>query len=98
MGGLRRREEGTIAVAYGLPGLDSVAGIRRLLDILVTDRIGLEIVGREAAADPKHGASPSRYGSRVLRRRSASASMIRMQPHDLLKSPSRSAMLICPRE
>jgi hypothetical protein len=42
MGGLRRRKEGTIAVAYDLPGLDSVVGIRRLLDIVVTDSVGLE--------------------------------------------------------
>jgi hypothetical protein len=42
MGGLRRRKEGTIAVAYDLPGLDTVAGIRRLLDIVVTDGVGLD--------------------------------------------------------
>jgi hypothetical protein len=42
LGGLRRRKEGTIAVAYDLPGLDTVAGIRRLLDIVVTDRVGLD--------------------------------------------------------
>jgi hypothetical protein len=42
LGGLRRRKEGTIAVAYDLPGLDSVARIRRLLDIVVTDGVGLE--------------------------------------------------------
>ena len=42
LGGLRRRKEGTIAVAYDLPGLDSVTGIRRLLDIVVTDGIGLD--------------------------------------------------------
>src|ERR1700690_501614 len=42
MGGLRRRKEGTIAVAYDLPGLDNVAGIRRLLDIVVTDSVGME--------------------------------------------------------
>src|SRR5450755_1689784 len=42
LGGLRRRKEGTIAVAYDLPGLDSVDGIRRLLDIVVTDGVGLE--------------------------------------------------------
>jgi len=42
IGGLRRKKEGTIAVAYDLPGLDSVAGIRRLLEIVVTDGIGLE--------------------------------------------------------
>jgi hypothetical protein len=42
LGGARRRKEGTIAVAYDLPGLDSVAGIRRVLDIVVTDGVGLE--------------------------------------------------------
>jgi hypothetical protein len=42
LGGLRRRKEGTIAVAYDLPGIDSVAGIRRLLDIVVTDGVGLD--------------------------------------------------------
>src|SRR5664280_3884859 len=42
LGGLRRRKEGTIAVAYDLPGLDTVAGIRRLLDIVVTDGVGLD--------------------------------------------------------
>jgi hypothetical protein len=42
LSGLRRRKEGTIAVAYNLPGLDTVAGIRRLLDIVVTDVVGLE--------------------------------------------------------
>jgi hypothetical protein len=42
LGGLRRRKEGTIAVAYDLPGLDTVEGIRRLLDIVVTDGLSLE--------------------------------------------------------
>jgi hypothetical protein len=42
LGGLRRRKEGTITVAYELPGLDTVAGIRRLLEIVVTDGLGLE--------------------------------------------------------
>lgn len=42
LGGLRRRKEGTIAVAYDLPGLDTVDGIRRLLDIVVTDGLSLE--------------------------------------------------------
>jgi hypothetical protein len=42
LGGLRRRKEGTIAVAYELPRLDSVAGIRRLLEIVVTDGLSLE--------------------------------------------------------
>lgn len=42
VGGHRRRKEGTIAIAYGLPGLETVAGIRRLLEIVVTDGIGLD--------------------------------------------------------
>jgi hypothetical protein len=42
LGGMRRRKEGTIAVAYDLPGLDTVVGIRRLLDIVVTDGVGLD--------------------------------------------------------
>jgi hypothetical protein len=42
LGGLRRRKEGTIAVAYDLPGLDSVDGIRRLLEIVSTDGLGME--------------------------------------------------------
>jgi hypothetical protein len=43
LGGLRRRREGTIAIAYDLPGLDSVAGIRRVLEIVVADALGLEV-------------------------------------------------------
>ena len=42
LGGLRRRKEGTIAVAYDLPGHDTVVGLRRLLDIVVTDGVGLD--------------------------------------------------------
>ena len=42
IGGLRRKKEGTIAVAYDLPGLDTVAGIRRLLEIVKIDGVGLE--------------------------------------------------------
>ena len=42
LGGLRRRKEGTVAIAYDLPGLDTVEGIRRLLEIVVTDGLGLE--------------------------------------------------------
>ncbi len=42
LGGLRRRKEGTIAVAYDLSGLDTVEGIRRLLDVVVTDGLSLE--------------------------------------------------------
>jgi hypothetical protein len=42
LGGLRRRKESTVAVAYDLPGLDTVAGIRRVLDIVVADTVGQE--------------------------------------------------------
>jgi hypothetical protein len=42
IGGLRRKKEGTIAVAYDLPDLDTVAGIRRLLEIVKIDGVGLE--------------------------------------------------------
>ena len=42
LGGLRRRREGTIGVAYDLDGLDRAAGIRRLLDIVVADCLGLD--------------------------------------------------------
>lgn len=42
LGGQRRRRERTITLAYDLPGLDSVGGIRRLLDIVVADGLGLQ--------------------------------------------------------
>ena len=42
LGGIRRRREGTLAIAYDLTGLDSVDGLRRLLDIIVTDALGLD--------------------------------------------------------
>ncbi len=42
LGGLRRKKEGTIAIAFDLPGLDTVAGIRRLLQIAATDAVGLD--------------------------------------------------------
>jgi hypothetical protein len=42
IGGQRRRKEGTIAVAFDLPDLDTVAGIRRILEIVKIDGVGLE--------------------------------------------------------
>ena len=42
LGGLRRRREGTVTVAYDLPGLDKVEGIRRLLDLVVVAGLGLD--------------------------------------------------------
>jgi hypothetical protein len=42
LGGLRRRREVTIATAYDLEGLDHTDGIRRVLDIVVADSLGLD--------------------------------------------------------
>ncbi len=42
LGGLRRRREGTISTVYDLAGLGSAEGIRRVLDIAVTDALGLD--------------------------------------------------------
>lgn len=42
LGGLRRRREGTIGVAFDLDGLDHADGIRRILDIAVADSLGLD--------------------------------------------------------
>ena len=42
IGGLHRKREATVAVAYDLEGLETVVGIRRLLQIAVTDTLGME--------------------------------------------------------
>ena len=42
LGGLRRRREATLAGAYDLQGLETVADIRRLLQIAVVDTLSLE--------------------------------------------------------
>jgi hypothetical protein len=42
LGGLRRRREGTVAGAYEFSSLESVAGIRRLLEVAAVDTLGLE--------------------------------------------------------
>lgn len=42
LGGLRRRRERTVSVAYDLAGLGSVADIRRVLEIATIDALGLE--------------------------------------------------------
>ena len=42
LGGLRRRREKTVAVAYDLEGLATVDQIRRLLEIAMMDTLGLE--------------------------------------------------------
>ena len=42
LGGLRRRREKTVQGAYEFDGLGSIQNIRRLLEIAVTDTLGLE--------------------------------------------------------
>jgi hypothetical protein len=42
LGGLRRKREGALQGAYQLEGLDSIAGIRRYLDVALIDLLGLE--------------------------------------------------------
>jgi len=42
LGGLRRRKERTIAGAYDLGGLGDVEALRRILDVVVIDLLGLE--------------------------------------------------------
>ena len=41
-GGIRRRREGTLGVVYDLLGLETAAGIRRVLDIALGDALGLD--------------------------------------------------------
>ena len=46
-GGVRRRREGTLGVVYDLQGLETAAGIRRVLEIALDDALGLEAgIGR----------------------------------------------------
>jgi len=42
LGGLRRRRERTVAVAYDVAGLDSIGAIRRVLVVAMLDTIGLD--------------------------------------------------------
>jgi hypothetical protein len=42
LGGKRRRREGTIAGAFNFEGLDNVPRLRRLLEIVGVDLLGLE--------------------------------------------------------
>jgi hypothetical protein len=42
LGGQRRRRESTLAGAYELGPLDTIAGIRRILEIAVLDALGME--------------------------------------------------------
>ncbi len=40
LGGLRRKREATVAIAYDYEGLESVSQIRRLLDVAAIDTLG----------------------------------------------------------
>ena len=42
LGGLRRRKDVTVTGAYELEGLDGVAALRRLLEIVAVDALSLE--------------------------------------------------------
>ena len=42
LGGLRRKREATLTGAYDFQGLDTVAGIRRLIEVTVMDTLGME--------------------------------------------------------
>jgi len=42
LGGLRRKREVTLYGAYEFEGLDTVAGIRRLVEVTVLDTLGME--------------------------------------------------------
>jgi hypothetical protein len=42
LGGFRKRREAAVIGAYDLEGLETVAGLRRLLEIAVVDTLGLE--------------------------------------------------------
>ncbi len=42
LGGLRRKRERTVAAAYDVAGLDDIGSVRRVLEIVVLDTLGLE--------------------------------------------------------
>ncbi len=42
LGGLRRKREATVAGAYDFEGLETVTGIRRLVQVAVIDTLGME--------------------------------------------------------
>jgi hypothetical protein len=42
LGGLRKRKEATVSLAYDFEGLETVAEIRRLLEIAATDTLSLD--------------------------------------------------------
>jgi hypothetical protein len=42
LGGLRRKREATVSIAYDFEGLETIANIRRLLEIAATDSLSLD--------------------------------------------------------
>ena len=42
VGGLRRRRETTVAVAYEIDGVESVPQLRRVLEIVILDALGMD--------------------------------------------------------
>jgi hypothetical protein len=42
LGGLRRKREVTVSGAYDFEGLETVSGIRRLVEVAVLDTLGME--------------------------------------------------------
>jgi len=42
VGGMRRRREATLAGAYDLTALDTVGGVRRVIDIVLVDTLSLD--------------------------------------------------------
>ncbi len=42
LGGLRRKREATLSGAYDFEGLETVSGIRRLVEVAVMDTLGME--------------------------------------------------------
>ncbi len=43
LGGQRRRRESTLAGAYDIGSLDTVAGIRRVIEVVTFDGLGMEV-------------------------------------------------------
>ena len=95
LGGMRRRKEGTLSVAYDLDGLDTVGGIRRVLDIAVADALGMENgIARlrvliAAAAAATRLLETAELEARLIALEAAVGRAARVeQEHSLLEEPS----------
>lgn len=74
MGGLRRRKEGTLAVAYDLPGLDTAEGVRRVYEIALSD-LGRPMRRRASGPEVSRANGPRRSGVRSSRQSCGSSSL-----------------------